>query len=187
MEIRRTSLADVLIITPRRFGDARGFFSESWNRRAFAQAGLEFDFVQDNESLSVDAGTLRGLHYQAPPRAQAKLVRVARGAILDVAVDVRRGSPGFGKWVSVELSAENGRQILIPRGFLHGFVTLQPDTHVLYKADNYYAPESDGAVVWNDPDLAIDWQTDKVILSDKDAAAPRLADWESPFIYGDDT
>ncbi len=187
MEIRQTSLAEVLVITPRRFGDERGFFSESWNRRAFAQAGLEFDFVQDNESLSVDAGTLRGLHYQAPPNAQAKLVRVARGAVLDVAVDVRRGSPDFGKWVSVELSAENGRQILIPRGFLHGFVTLLPDTHVLYKADNYYAPESDGAVAWNDPDLAIDWQTDKVTLSDKDAAAPRLADWESPFIYGEGT
>ena len=187
MQIEQTALADVLIITPRRFGDERGFFSESWNRRAFAQAGLEFDFVQDNESLSVDVGTLRGLHYQAPPDAQAKLVRVARGAILDVAVDVRRGSPDFGKWVSVELSAENGRQILIPRGFLHGFVTLQPHTHVLYKADNYYAPESDGAVVWNDPDLAIDWQTDKVTLSDKDAAAPRLADWESPFIYGEGT
>ncbi len=187
MQIEQTALADVLVITPRRFGDERGFFSESWNRRAFAQAGLELDFVQDNESLSVDVGTLRGLHYQAPPDAQAKLVRVARGAILDVAVDVRRGSPDFGKWVSVELSAENGRQILIPRGFLHGFVTLQPHTHVLYKADNYYAPESDGAVVWNDPDLAIDWQTDKVTLSDKDAAAPGLADWESPFIYGEGT
>ncbi len=187
MEIRQTSLAEVLVITPRRFGDERGFFSESWNRRAFAQAGLEFDFVQDNESLSVDVGTLRGLHYQAPPNAQAKLVRVVRGGILDIAVDVRRGSPDFGKWVSVELSAENGRQILIPRGFLHGFVTLSPDTHVLYKADNYYAPESDGAVAWNDPDLAIDWQTDKVTLSDKDAAAPRLADWESPFIYGEGT
>ncbi len=187
MGIRQTSLAEVLVIAPRRFGDDRGFFSESWSRRAFARAGLEFDFVQDNESLSVDVGTLRGLHYQAPPHAQAKLVRVVRGAILDVAVDVRRGSPDFGKWVSVELSAENGRQILIPRGFLHGFVTLQPDTHVLYKADNYYAPESEGAVAWNDPDLAIDWQIGNVTLSDKDARAPWMADWESPFTYGEST
>jgi dTDP-4-dehydrorhamnose 3,5-epimerase len=184
MDIVSTSIEDVKIITPRRFGDGRGFFSESWSARAMQGAGLEFDFVQDNESLSRDAGTLRGLHYQAPPFAQAKLVRVVRGAILDVAVDVRVGSPDYGKWISWEISAENGAQILVPRGFLHGFVTLLPDTHVIYKADGFYNADADGGVAWDDPVLAIDWgDVGDVQLSDKDKIAPKFADWTSPFTY----
>ena len=186
MDVKSTDIKDVKILTPRRFGDDRGFFSESWSRRTLLAAGLEFDFVQDNESLSREAGTLRGLHYQAPPFAQAKLVRVVQGAILDVAVDVRRGSPDFGKWISAEISAENGAQILVPRGFLHGFVTLLPDTHVLYKADGFYDTASDGAVLWNDPTLAIDWGMSlaEAHLSDKDKVAPLFDDWTSPFEYG---
>jgi dTDP-4-dehydrorhamnose 3,5-epimerase len=141
--------------------------------------------VQDNESVSRYAGTVRGLHYQAPPFAQAKLVRVVSGSILDVAVDVRVGSPDYGKWVSVELSIRNGRQLLVPRGFLHGFVTLAPETHVIYKVDNFHNAEADGAVIWNDPYLAIDWTVsgDAVALSAKDAAAPGFSDWVSPFVY----
>lgn len=185
MDVVSTALKDVKILTPRRFGDARGFFRESWNQRAMASAGLDFQFVQDNESLSKDAGTLRGLHYQAPPHAQAKLVRVVRGAILDVAVDVRVGSPDYGKWISAEITAENGAQILVPRGFLHGFVTLESDTHVAYKADGFYDFLSDGAVIWNDSTLAINWGValDSVHLSDKDKQAPGFRDWTSPFIY----
>lgn len=186
MQIISTELADVRIITPRRFADGRGFFCETWSKRALVAEGLDFEFVQDNESLTRDQGTLRGLHYQSPPHAQTKLVRVVIGAVLDVVVDARKGSDNYGKWVSVELSAENGRQLLVPRGFLHGFLTLRPDTHVIYKVDNFYNAESDGAVVWNDPDLAIDWgiaATD-VLLSDKDAAAPRLSEWQNPFEFG---
>ncbi len=185
MDVVSTQIEDVKILTPRRFGDGRGFFCESWSQRAMQAAGLEFEFVQDNESLSREAGTLRGLHYQAPPFAQAKLVRVVRGAILDVAVDVRVGSASFGKWISAEISAANGAQILVPRGFLHGFVTLLTDTHVIYKADGFYNAQSDGAVIWDDPTLAIDWgDVGAVQLSDKDKIAPRFADWTSPFTYG---
>jgi dTDP-4-dehydrorhamnose 3,5-epimerase len=184
MEIVSAKIEDVKIITPSRFGDGRGFFSESWSRRAMQGLGLDLDFVQDNESLSREAGTLRGLHYQAPPYAQAKLVRVVRGAILDVAVDVRNGSPDFGKWISAKISAENGAQILVPRGFLHGFLTLMPDTHVIYKADGFYNADADGAVIWDDPMLAIDWgNLGDVQLSDKDQIAPKFTDWTSPFIY----
>ncbi len=152
-----------------------------------AEAGLDLRFVQDNESLSARAGTLRGLHYQAPPHAQAKLVRVVRGAIRDVAVDARRGSPTFGQWVAVELAAETGAQLLVPRGFLHGFVTLEDATHVIYKVDGVFHGPSDGSVAWNDPDLGIDWgvDPDMVILSDKDRTAPAFADWTSPFAHGD--
>ncbi len=180
------SLPGVMRIRPRRFGDGRGFFSEVWSRRAFAEAGLEFDWCQDNHSYSAAAGTVRGLHYQAPPMAQAKLVRVARGAVLDVAVDARRGSPSFGRWVAEELSAENGVQLLVPRGFLHGFVTLVPDTDVLYKVDAHYAPDCDGAVRFDDPDLGIDWGIDpgRAVLSDKDAAAPLFRNFVTPFVYG---
>jgi dTDP-4-dehydrorhamnose 3,5-epimerase len=185
MEIRKTALAGVTVLVPRRFGDARGYFAETWSARALAAAGLGHAFVQDNESLSARAGTLRGLHYQAPPHAQAKLVRVVQGAVLDVAVDVRVGSPTFGAWVAEELSAANGAQLLVPQGFLHGFLTLADDTLVLYKVDSYYDRESDGAVAWDDPDIGIDWgiAPDRVILSDKDRAAPRLADWRSPFAF----
>lgn len=187
MDVVETALAEVKILTPRRFGDQRGFFAESWSQRVMADAGLDFDFVQDNESLSATKGTLRGLHYQAPPFAQAKLVRVVRGAIMDVAVDVRVGSPDYGRWIKAEISVENGAQILVPRGFLHGFITLCEDTHVLYKADNFYSAECDGGVAWDDADLGIDWgfTPDEVVLSDKDQCLPKLAEWISPFVYGD--
>ena len=150
-----------------------------------ADAGLHYNFVQDNHSLSAQTNTVRGLHFQSPPHAQAKLVRCGRGRLLDVAVDIRKGSPTFGQWVAEELSFENGKQLLIPHGFLHGFVTLEPDTEIIYKCDDYYAPECDGAVRFDDPDLGIDWGIDpnKAILSDKDANAPFLKDFDSPFIY----
>ena len=183
MKIEQTSLPGVLILTPPRFGDARGFFGESWNRGRMAEAGLDIDFVQDNHSLSARAGTLRGLHFQTPPHAQAKLVRCGRGAIYDVAVDIRHGSPTYRQWVGVELNFDNGRQVLIPEGFLHGFVTWQPETEIIYKCSDYYAPDCDGAVRFDDPDIGIDWGLGDVepILSDKDAAAPRLCDLPSYF------
>ncbi len=179
-------LGDVKILCPARFADARGFFSETWNRqRCEDQIGV-VDFVQDNHSLSVEVGTIRGLHFQAPPFAQDKLVRVARGSILDVAVDFRLGSPTFGMWMAEELSAKNGKQLFIPKGFLHGFVTREPDTEVLYKCSAYYAPECDGAIRFDDPDIAIDWQlSGDAVLSGKDAAAPLLRDIKSPFVYGE--
>jgi dTDP-4-dehydrorhamnose 3,5-epimerase len=188
MEIRPTALPDVKVLTPQRITDARGYFSEAWNARRMADVDLGVDFVQDNESLSLRCGTLRGLHYQAPPFAQAKLVRVVRGAIRDVVVDARRGSPSFGQWVLEEISAATGAQILVPRGFLHGFVTLEDDTLVLYKVDNRFDAASDGGVRWDDPDLGIDWGVDPAaaILSDKDRRAPAFADWVSPFEYGVD-
>jgi len=177
------AIPDVKLVTPSRFGDDRGFFSETYNAETFSAAGIEADFVQDNHSLSTQTGTLRGLHFQAPPFAQSKLVRVLRGAILDVAVDIRRNSPTYGKWVSAELSATNGVQIFVPRGFLHGFVTREPDTEIAYKVDNYYSRECDGAVLWNDPALAIDWglPADGAILSDKDAQAQSFAAFKTPF------
>ncbi|SMY09944.1 dTDP-4-dehydrorhamnose 3,5-epimerase [Flavimaricola marinus] len=184
MQITDTSLIGVKILTPARFGDARGFFSESWNKQRMLDASLDFDFVQDNHSLSSAVGTLRGLHMQTPPHAQAKLVRCGRGRLLDVAVDIRKGSPTYGQWASVELSAENGKQLLIPAGFLHGFVTLEPDTEIVYKCTDYYAPECDRAVRFDDPALGIDWGLSAdPILSDKDAKAPLLADLDNPFSY----
>jgi dTDP-4-dehydrorhamnose 3,5-epimerase len=184
MQIEQTALEGVVILTPQRHGDARGFFSESWNRARMAAAGLHFDFVQDNHSVSATVGTLRGLHYQSPPHAQAKLVRCGRGALWDVAVDFRAGSSTFGQWIGVDLTSENGRQLLIPAGFLHGFVTRAPDTEIIYKCTDYYAPDCDGAVAWDDPDIGIDWGVDKPVLSDKDAKAPKLADVPSPFTTG---
>ncbi|RMF36481.1 MAG: dTDP-4-dehydrorhamnose 3,5-epimerase [Alphaproteobacteria bacterium] len=185
LEIIDTAIADVKLLRPRRFADERGYFLESWNRARMAEAGFDHDFVQDNHSFSARPGTVRGLHYQAPPHAQAKLVRVACGAIRDVAVDIRRGSPDFGRWIATELSEENGLQMLIPRGFLHGFVTLRPDTHVLYKTDDHYAPECDGAIRFDDPDIGVDWGMDvtQAVLSAKDAAAPGFSGFESPFVY----
>jgi len=183
MQIEQTALAGVVILTPQRHGDARGFFSESWNRARMEAAGLHHDFVQDNHSLSAETGTLRGLHYQSPPRAQAKLVRCGRGALWDVAADFRTGSPTFGRWIGVDLTPENGRQLLVPAGFLHGFVTRAPDTEIVYKCTDYYAPDCDGAVAWDDPDLGIDWGVEAPVLSGKDAAAPRLADTSSPFVW----
>ncbi|MGX0903357.1 dTDP-4-dehydrorhamnose 3,5-epimerase [Roseovarius sp. MBR-79] len=184
MIIETTSLPGVLVLTPPRFGDGRGFFSESWNRRSLAQQGIETNFVQDNHSLSTAPGTLRGLHFQTPPHAQAKLVRCGRGALYDVAVDIRHGSPTYGHWVGVDLSFENGRQLLIPAGFLHGFVTRQPETEIIYKCSDYYAPQCDAAVRFDDPDLGIDWGLNAPpILSDKDAAAPRLRDLPAYFTW----
>ncbi len=186
MDIEKTSLPDVVILTPRRFGDARGWFTEVWNKSTLAAHGIGIDFVQDNHSYSRDTGTVRALHFQSPPHAQAKLVRCGRGRVFDVAVDVRKGSPTFGKWTGVELSAENGRQLLIPAGFLHGFVTREPDSELLYKCSDVYAPECDGAVRFDDPDLAIDWGIDPAaaILSDKDRAAPLFKNFATPFLYG---
>ncbi|OWJ76101.1 MULTISPECIES: dTDP-4-dehydrorhamnose 3,5-epimerase [Haematobacter] len=185
MQIEETALPGVVIITPKRFGDDRGYFSETYNLKALSDLGISTPFVQDNQSLSRQVGTVRGLHFQRPPHAQAKLVRVLQGRILDVAVDVRKGSPHYGKWVGVELSAEDGRQLLIPAGFLHGFVTREPDTLVFYKCSDYYAPECDGGVRFNDSDIGIDWgiSQDDAVLSAKDAAAPAFADFDSPFPY----
>ncbi|SFB04400.1 dTDP-4-dehydrorhamnose 3,5-epimerase [Poseidonocella pacifica] len=185
MEVIETALLGVLILIPARFGDERGFFSESWNRKRMADQGLDYDFVQDNHSLSRETNTVRGLHYQSPPHAQAKLVRCGRGRLFDVAVDVRLGSATYGQWVGEELSFENGRQLLIPAGFLHGFSTREPDTEIIYKCTDYYSPECDGAVRFDDPDIGIDWGlTGDPVLSGKDDAAPHLTDWTSPFTYG---
>ena len=181
--VERTAIADVKIIMAKKIGDARGFFSEVYNRRAFAEAGIDLEFVQDNHAFSARRGTLRGLHFQSPPYAQDKLIRVTRGRALDVAVDLRKSSVSFGQHVSVELSAENWRQILVPIGFAHGYVTLEPDTEILYKVTNYYAPDHDHGLAWNDPALAIDWgiAASDVILSDKDRRHPTLADLPSYF------
>lgn len=184
MDHEETTLPGVLLITPRRFGDHRGVFAETYSRRAYREIGTDLEFVQDNHSLSTDVGTVRGLHFQAPPHAQAKLVRCGRGAIFDVAVDIRRGSPTYGQWVGYELSAETGAQLFIPAGFAHGFVTLQPNSEIVYKCSDYYAPETEGALLWNDPALGIDWPlSGDAILSDKDAVAPPLADLQSPFSW----
>lgn len=184
MLIERTPLRDVLVLTPRRFGDARGWFSESWNRHTLEEAGVFLpEFVQDNHSLSREAGTLRGLHYQSPPHAQGKLVRCGRGRLFDVAVDIRRGSPTYGNWFGLELTEENGRQLWIPAGFLHGFVTRGSDTEVVYKCTDRYAPECDGSVRWDS--LGIDWGVDAPILSDKDAKAPAFDSFTSPFAFED--
>lgn len=185
MQITPTDLPEVVEITPKRFGDHRGFFSETWNYKAMAEAGFDYQFVQDNHSLSATRGTLRGLHFQAPPHAQDKLIRVVAGAILDAAVDVRKGSPRYGQWATATLSAEAGNQLLIPKGFLHGFLTLTEDTEVVYKCTDYYAPESDGAVRFDDPAIGIDWGCDlgQVTLSEKDAAAQSFTTFDSPFVF----
>lgn len=187
MIVEQTKLPGVLIITPARFGDNRGFFSESYNRDRFLEQGIDLTFVQDNHSLSQKPGTVRGLHFQAPPRAQDKLVRCGRGALFDVAVDIRQGSPTYGQWVGVELSFDNGRQMLVPRGFAHGFATRTADTEIIYKCSDGYAPETEGAIRFDDPDLAIDWGLggDEAVLSEKDAAAPTFAELMSPFSYED--
>ena len=183
MLIEKTALPSVLLLVPQRHGDNRGFFSESWNRKTLSEAGLEMpEFVQDNHSLSASAGTLRGLHFQAPPHPQGKLVRCGKGRLFDVAVDIRKGSPTYGQWVGEELSFENGRQLWIPVGFLHGFVTREPDTEICYKCTDHYAPECDGGVAWDS--AGIDWGLSAApTLSGKDSAQPALADFDSPFIY----
>ena len=183
LDVEKTELEGVLILTTRRFEDQRGYFTETYNATRFQEAGVVEDFVQDNHSLSKEAGTIRGLHYQAPPRAQAKLVRVVCGAIVDIAVDVRKGSPTFGAHVRVELSAQNGKQLLVPAGFLHGFATLTPMTEVVYKVSDFYSAEHDGAVLWNSTSLALDWgvREEDAKLSAKDAAAIDFEDFDSPF------
>ncbi|MDC1264476.1 dTDP-4-dehydrorhamnose 3,5-epimerase [Amylibacter sp.] len=171
------------LITPKRHGDHRGYFGETYSRRRYEELGINVEFVQDNHSLSHAIGTLRGLHFQAPPAAQGKLVRCGRGAIFDVAVDIRRGSPTYGKWEGYKLSADNGRQLYVPVGFAHGFVTLEADSEIVYKCTDYFAIDTEGAVLWDS--CNIDWPlSDDPILSDKDQEAPPLGDFHSPFIYG---
>lgn len=176
MKITKTKLDGVVILEPAIFGDNRGFFMESWNKKTMEEAGFYYDFVQDNHSKSTVKGTLRGIHFQKGDKAQAKLVRCVRGAVLDVAVDLNKTSPTFKQWVAVELSEENKKQLLIPRGFGHGFVTLTDDVEFLYKADNYYAPEADAGIRWNDPDIAVEWGIENPILSEKDKYNPFLKD-----------
>jgi len=177
MELIQTSIPDVKVLVPKRFKDHRGFFSEVYNRKALLDLGIETQFVQDNHSLSVEKGVLRGLHYQVPPVAQDKLIRVVRGSILDVALDIRRGSATFGRHVAFELSADNWRQALIPTGFAHGFVTLEPNTEVLYKVSAPYSPDHERGVQWNDPALGINWGIDpsQAILSGRDMQHTPLA------------
>jgi len=178
LQVQSLGIPDVKIIRPHKHGDARGFFSETYNKKAFAEIGIELDFVQDNHSLSPQVGTLRGLHFQGPPFAQDKLVRVVSGRILDVAVDLRRHSPTFGRWVSAEISADALNQILVPIGFAHGICTLEPDTQLIYKVTNYYSPQHDFGIRWDDPDLAIAWPVspDQILLSEKDRKQPFLRD-----------
>ena len=181
MKITETKLNGVVIIEPDVFGDNRGFFMESWNKKKMEEGGLYYDFVQDNHSKSTVKGTLRGIHFQKGDKAQAKLVRCVKGAVLDVAVDLRKNSPTFKQWVGVELSEENKKQLLIPHGFGHGFVTLTDDVEFLYKADNYYAPEADAGIRWNDPDIGVEWGVENPILSEKDKTNPFLKDCKELF------
>ena len=188
MKLRNLGIKGIVEIAPQRHGDSRGFFSEVYNEKILKDSGINITWVQDNVSLSRSKGTVRGLHFQAPPHAQDKLVRCGKGRVFDVAVDIRKGSPTFGQWVGKELSFENGRQLLVPKGFLHGFMTLEPDTEIVYKCSDFYAPECDGSVRFDDPDLAIAWPlTGDPILSSKDAAAPRMLDFDSPFIFGENS
>jgi len=177
LTVTPTAIDAVKVITPKAFADSRGVFCETYNRQRFFDHGIGLEFVQDNQSVSAAAGTIRGLHFQSPPFAQDKLVRVARGRVYDVAIDLRRSSPTYGRWVAEELSAENGRQLLVPVGFAHGFCTLEPDTVVAYKVTNYYAPANELGIAWNDPDLAIRWPVaaDQIVLSDKDGKLPGFA------------
>lgn len=182
MKVTKTKLDGVVIIEPDVFGDHRGFFMESWNQKKMEEAGLFYNFVQDNHSMSSVKGTLRGIHFQKGDKAQAKLVRCVKGSVLDVAVDLRHESPTYKQWVAVELSAENFKQLLIPRGFGHGFVTLTDEVEFLYKADNYYAPEADGGIRWNDPEIGVVWGVENPILSTKDRANKYLRELEK-YLY----
>ncbi len=174
MNITSTDLPGVFLLEPDVFNDSRGFFLESYNQRTFSEAGLNYNFVQDNHSLSLDAGVIRGMHYQLTPKAQTKLLHVLTGAIIDVVVDIRNNSPTFARWIMVTLSATNKKQLLVPKGFAHGFCTLEPHTEVLYKVDEYYSPEHDRGILWKDPNLGIPWPTEHPILSDKDLRHPVL-------------
>ena len=187
--VKETKLQDVKLITPAVFGDNRGFFTESYSDRDFKAAGIDFDFIQDNHSLSTQAGVLRGLHFQRGKAAQTKLIRVATGAVLDVIVDLRKGSPTYKQWEGYILSESNHRQLLVPKGYAHGFVTLTDNVNFLYKCDNYYDAEADGGISFKTPELNIDWpiDLDKAITSEKDANQPTLTEFEkdNPFVYGE--
>lgn len=181
MDVIQTRIPGVLLLQPRVFSDGRGHFCETYSRRQFAEHGLDVDFVQDNQALSSSAGVVRGLHFQTPPMAQTKLVRVARGAVFDVVVDMRTDSPTFGQWEGFTLTEENFLQVLIPKGLAHGYMTLEPDTLFLYKVDQFHSPVHDGGVAWDDPDLGIAWPNRAPLLSGKDKGLPRLKDFLSPF------
>jgi dTDP-4-dehydrorhamnose 3,5-epimerase len=184
VKITQTHLPGLLVLEPARFGDDRGFFSESWSSKTLSRQGIDINFVQDNHSLSAALNTVRGLHFQSAPHAQAKLVRCGRGAMFDVAVDIRKGSPTYAQWFGIELSIENGKQLLVPAGFLHGFATRQPNTEIIYKCSDYYAPECDGAVRFDDPAIGINWNLNgPAVLSEKDGAAPMLADLDNAFVW----
>ncbi len=186
MQAEALSLPGVYLFSPKKFGDDRGFFSETFNAKAFSAVVPDIEFVQDNQSLSRDIGVIRGLHFQRPPHAQGKLVRVTRGRVIDVVVDIRKGSPTFGKHISVELSADNWQQLWVPPGFAHGFATLEPNTEFCYKVSGgYYAPTHDAGIAFDDPELGIDWKVDlaSATLSDKDRIQPKLKDIDSPFTY----
>ena len=183
MKLTETKLKGVYIVEPQVFGDNRGWFTETYTKFKFAQLGIETEFIQDNQSFSAQKGTLRGLHFQQDPKAQTKLLRCTRGRILDVAVDIRKGSPQYLRWVSVELSAENFRQLYIPKGFAHGFLTLTDDVEVQYKVDEYYAPECDRSIRFDDPAIGVDWQIKDPVLSAKDLKAPLIKDSDCNFVY----
>ena len=179
---------ELILIKPTRHKDERGFFSETYSRRRYKEVGIDVDFVQDNHSFSREAGTLRGLHFQAPPNAQGKLVRCSKGAIFDVTVDIRKGSPRYGDWAGYELTEGNAHQLYVPVGFAHGFVTLHPGSEIMYKCTDYYAPQTEGSIRWNDPDISINWPlAEKFILNKRDAVAPLLKDFETPFIFGENS
>ena len=183
MNIIKTDIEDVLIIEPKVFGDYRGWFTETYSKEKFRELGIDIDFIQDNHSLSAQKGTLRGLHFQLNPKAQTKLVRCTKGKILDVAVDIREGSPTYKKWVAVELSEENKKQLLVPKGFAHGFITLTENVEVQYKVDEYYSPENDRSIRFDDPEIGVDWGIENPILSDKDLNAPMLSESDANFKY----
>ncbi len=183
MQVIETKLSGVKVLEPKVHGDHRGWFSETYSKRTLAEHGIETVFVQDNQSFSAQKGTLRGLHFQNNPKAQTKLVRCTRGSILDVAVDIRRGSPTFGQWVAYELSADNKRQLYISKGFAHGFLTLTEDVEVQYKVDEYYAPDCDRSIRYNDPEIGVEWGDISPVLSDKDLKAPTLADCDFNFTF----
>ncbi|MEH7548371.1 MULTISPECIES: dTDP-4-dehydrorhamnose 3,5-epimerase [Bacillaceae] len=186
MNIVETLLPGVKIIEPKVFGDHRGWFMETYNEEILKEAGVDIRFVQDNQSFSAAKGTLRGLHYQLSPKAQTKLVRCTRGSIFDVAIDIRKGSPTFGRWFGIELTAENKKQLLIPKGFAHGFMTLTDDVEVQYKVDELYATEYDRGIIWSDPAIGIEWPMDITpVLSAKDEKAPLLSDADNNFSYGE--
>ena len=178
----------IILIKPTRHEDERGFFSETYNRRRYKELGINVNFLQDNHSFSWKSGTLRGLHFQAPPDAQGKLVRCGKGAIFDVSVDIRKGSPTFGLWEGYELTEENGHQLYVPVGFAHGFVTLKPRSEIIYKCTGYYAPEAEGSIRWDDPSIGIEWPIfEELIINKKDTAAPYFNDIETPFIFGENS